>query len=160
MNKTYLFIAISSFALIIVLVIQVNWILKSAKIKEELFSEKANMVLSKTTAALYADTETCRKIEDSSENDPIAILGEEVVQKIDSLFTHYMNFYNLHIGYSFVVTRPTMFTATNIMGFDMGFDNNDYDSLLEELGNGNRIELKRVYFKVSEGKANLLKKIN
>lgn len=44
-NKTYIFIAISSIALLIVLIIQVNWILENAKIKEELFNEKANIIL-------------------------------------------------------------------------------------------------------------------
>ena len=43
-NKTYLFIAISSIALVIVLIIQVNWIFETAKIKEQLFNEKENMV--------------------------------------------------------------------------------------------------------------------
>jgi DNA-binding response OmpR family regulator len=69
LKRTYLFIAISSLALFFVLIIQVNWIFKTAGIKEELFNEKANMVLSRTTEALRADKETCSNIGESVEND-------------------------------------------------------------------------------------------
>lgn len=95
MNRTHLYIAISSIALVIVLIIQVNWILQSAKIKEELFNEKANIVLSKTADALSSDTTTFKNIKVS--------VGSKEVRKIDSLFNHYMKLYNIHIGYFFEV---------------------------------------------------------
>ena len=44
-NRTVIFIAISSTALLIVLIIQVNWIYQTARVKEEIFNEKANLVL-------------------------------------------------------------------------------------------------------------------
>ncbi len=44
-NKTHLFIAVSSVALVVMLAIQVNWILQTAQIKEQLFNDKANLVL-------------------------------------------------------------------------------------------------------------------
>ena len=62
-NKTYIFIAISSIALLIVLIIQVNWILENAKIKEELFNEKANIILARTTDALLSNKETCKNLQ-------------------------------------------------------------------------------------------------
>ena len=102
MNRTYSFIAFSSLALFVVLIIQINWIFQTAKIKEELFNDKANIVLSKTTAALYADEETCLKIEAYAEYDSADILtklGEIEAQKIDSLFSHYMAFYNFDIDF-------------------------------------------------------------
>ncbi|MBK9411994.1 MAG: hypothetical protein IPN61_00985 [Bacteroidetes bacterium] len=40
-NRTTLFIVISSVALLIVLIIQVNWIYTTAKIKEEIFNDKS-----------------------------------------------------------------------------------------------------------------------
>lgn len=95
MNRTHLYIAISSIALVIVLIIQVNWILQSAKIKEELFNEKANIVLSKTADALSSDTTTFK-------NTKVSV-GSKEVRKIDSLFNHYMKLYNIHIGYFFEV---------------------------------------------------------
>ncbi len=95
LNRTYIFIIISSLALLTVLIIQVNWILQTAKMKEELFNEKANMVLSKTADALYSDKETCKCLE--------IYVGKNEVHKIDSLFNHYMKFYNIHIDYSFEV---------------------------------------------------------
>jgi len=45
MNRKYLFILISFIALLAVVLIQVNWIVKSAELKEELFNEKAKIVL-------------------------------------------------------------------------------------------------------------------
>ena len=62
-NRTVIFIAISSTALLIVLIIQVNWIYQTARVKEEIFNEKANLVLSKTAEALSADTAACRSME-------------------------------------------------------------------------------------------------
>ncbi len=99
LNRTYLFIAVSSVALVIVLIIQVSWILKTAKIKEDLFNEKANIVLARTTEALLSDTVTRKNIE--------VCVGRHEVFKIDSLFTFYMNFYNFHIDYTFEV-KPSL----------------------------------------------------
>ncbi len=110
LNRTYLFIAISSFALIILLIIQVNWIFQTAKVKEEMFNEKANMVLSRTTEALRSDKITCMRMGAcmNMQNRPegTAKLGKEEVRKLDSLFMYYMGFYNFHIDYTYVVAKP------------------------------------------------------
>ena len=63
-NRTAIFIVISSIALLIVLIIQVNWIFQTAKIKEDIFNDKANLVLSKTAEALSTDTVTCKNMEE------------------------------------------------------------------------------------------------
>ncbi|MEI6899823.1 MAG: hypothetical protein WCL00_08095 [Bacteroidota bacterium] len=98
MKRIHPSIVLSSIALLIVLVIQVNWILRAAETKEELFNEKANMILSRTTEALRADKETCRKInacmEEEDKSNLASKLGRSEVRKIDSLFNHYMKFYN------------------------------------------------------------------
>ena len=86
LNKTYLFIGISSLALIIVLIIQVNWIYETADVKEKIFNEKANMVLSKTADALTKDTSTIKSLKNG--------VKKKKKQKIDSLFNHYMKAYN------------------------------------------------------------------
>lgn len=97
-NRTHIFIIISSIALALVLIIQVNWIFQSAENKEELFNERANMVLARTTEALLADKETCKNME--------IRVGKKEIHTIDSLFTHYMKFYNFRIDYSFEVIKP------------------------------------------------------
>ena len=145
MNRTWLFIAISSIALLLVLIIQVNWIFRTAKIKEELFNDKANMVLSRTTDALRSDKETCMKIGacakmDSTSGSSVK-LGKNEVHKIDSLLTHYMRFYNFHISYSFVVAKPGSLAALN----ESGFANYSYNEPLEDVGNKNEIELKLIF---------------
>ena len=146
LNRTNIFIAISSIALLIVLLIQVNWILQTAKIKEELFNEKANMVLSKTTDAISSDKETCRNIgasivmDDISE--PTAKLGKNEVHKIDSLFNHYMGFYNIQIKYSYVVTKPKSATLKD----ENGFTNYIYNiPTQEDVSSENGFELKLIF---------------
>ncbi len=95
LNRTYLFIAVSSIALIIVLIIQVNWIYETADIKENIFNEKANMVLSKTAEALTKDTSTIKGLKNG--------VSASEKQKIDSLFNHYMKAYNIEVKYSFSI---------------------------------------------------------
>ncbi len=102
-NRSYIFIAISSIALAIVLSIQVNWIFETAKIREELFNEKANMVLSKTAEALSSDKETFKNLQ--------ICVGTNEVRKIDSLFNHYMKFYNIKIAYFFEVKPDADITS-------------------------------------------------
>lgn len=99
-NRTNIFIVISSIALLIVLIIQVNWILQTAKNKEDMFNEKANIILARTTEALSSDKETCRNLETG--------VGKNEIRKIDSLFKYYMKYYNFHIDYSFEVVRPRL----------------------------------------------------
>lgn len=145
MNRTYSFIAFSSLALLILLIIQINWIFQTAKIKEELFNDKANIVLSKTTAALYADEETCLKIEAYAEynsSDIITELGEIEAKKIDSLFSHYMAFYNFDIDYSFVISKPNRLKTNNNAP---NYFNNIYNKSLDQFASKNQLELKLIF---------------
>ncbi len=98
LNRTKLFIAFSSIALVIVLIIQVNWIIKASKNNEELFNEKANIILARTTEALSSDKETCKNLESG-------IVTIRETHKIDSLLEYYMSYYNFHADYTFEVTR-------------------------------------------------------
>ncbi len=125
-NRTYLFIVISSIALLIVLVIQVNWILQTARIKEELFNEKANMVLARTAETLSADPEACKKMETG--------IGTNEKRKTDSLFTNYMEFYDFKTDYSFAVTAPGS-------SDDAKTKANVYRKRLEEEASQNGLEL-------------------
>ena len=144
LNRTNIFISISSIALLVLLMIQVNWIFETAKIKEALFNEKANMVLSRTTEALGADKETCMKIEAVVQMDNNAALtdklGKNEVHKIDSIFSYYMKFYNFHIDYTFEVAQPSPFAAT----YGSSFTNNVYNKPLNEVVSKNGVELKLI----------------
>lgn len=104
-DRTYLFIALSTIALAIVLVIQVNWMLEAAQLKKELFGEKANLVLTKTAEALSSDTSTRKKMD--------VRVGSNEIHKIDSLFKHYMQVYNIRIHYYFDVKSEPVATMTN-----------------------------------------------
>jgi two-component system, OmpR family, phosphate regulon sensor histidine kinase PhoR len=132
-NRSYLFIALSSVALVIVLIIQVTWIVQTAKIKEELFNEKANMVLSRTVEDLNADKETSRIL-------GLCIRRNEI-QKIDSLLSKNMKFYNFYIDYSFELIRPDSLTDKN----ETGLDNNVYKKRLDQVASQKGLELKLVF---------------
>ncbi len=144
LKRTYIFIAISSIALLAVLIIQVSWILQSAQIKEKLFNEKANMVLSRTTEALRADNETCKKIEACAENEGASAsalsLGQDENRKIDSLFSYYMKFYNIHIDYTFEIRKPGPVNAKEAIGLT----NYTYNKPLEDASGNNGIDLKLI----------------
>ena len=144
-KRTNIFIAITSVALLIVMIIQVNWIFQTAKIKEELFNEKANMVLSRTTEAISSDKETCLKIGASvnEDNNPesSAKLGKNEVHKIDSLFKHYMNFYKIQIEYSYEILKP----RTDIDKTKNGFTNYIYNIPSEETAGENGFKLKLIF---------------
>jgi two-component system phosphate regulon sensor histidine kinase PhoR len=135
-------IAISSVALLILLIIQVNWILQTAKMKEVLFNEKANMVLAKATEVLASDQVACGSIKDSlnkSESGGGApIIGRREVHKIDSLLKHYMAFYNFKIEYSFVVVKPNSYLTKSTNGLS----DYVYGKQLEEVAGNPQIELK------------------
>lgn len=144
-KRTNIFIAITSAALLIVLIIQVNWIFQTAKIKEELFNEKANMVLSRTTEAISSDKETCLKIGASvnEDNNPesSAKLGKNEVHKIDSLFKHYMNFYKIQIEYSYEILKP----RTDVDNNKNNFTNYIYNIPSEEEAGENGFKLKLIF---------------
>lgn len=93
-NRTYIFIATSSVALAMLLLIQINWIIQTAKVKEELFNEKALMVLSRTTQELCSDKETCMNMENCGFVDGKSgcklDLGKNEIHKIDSLLKKFI----------------------------------------------------------------------
>ncbi len=92
-NRNYFFISISSIALLFVLIIQIIRIIETAEIKEELFNEKANIVLSKSIEALMKDKETTQQLN--------RCIGENEMHKIDSILKNKMIFYDFYIRYSF-----------------------------------------------------------
>lgn len=121
LSRNNLFIAISSVALLLVLIIQLNWLLRNADIKEELFNEKANLVLARTTDALLSDKIACKQINDSieSSNNPgLAVnIGKPEIYKIDSLLNYYMKFYSFNVNYSFELRKSYAPVLTNERSF-------------------------------------------
>jgi two-component system, OmpR family, phosphate regulon sensor histidine kinase PhoR len=166
-KKGFIFIIISSIALLLLLLIQVIWILETARIKEILFSENANMVLSKTANALAADKETCMQIGACLDSAQDAKLGKIEMQKIDSLFQHFMKEYNLKIDYSFSIMQPQLGSIDDPFGINHNsvlkqegsyqknvtdfnwqledIDSNDYKKRIESLVREKGIELKLVF---------------
>jgi two-component system, OmpR family, phosphate regulon sensor histidine kinase PhoR len=139
LNRTYLFIGASSLALIAVLVIQVNWILQTAEMKEELFSEKANLVLSKTAEALSSDSVTVRKMG--------VFIGRDETHKIDSLLSHYMKIYHVKISYFFEVKPGTAESSLTPLTNIAPYTPSSYQTCLGQDASvdGNGLELKLVF---------------
>jgi two-component system, OmpR family, phosphate regulon sensor histidine kinase PhoR len=140
-KRTNLFIAISSIALVLLLCIQVNWMMQSAKIKKDIFNEKANMVLSKTIEAIGKNDAMCREIETSlgsvQASGGAAILKRKEMQAIDSLLNYYMRFYTIDMGYSFVVVKPKLAMGSNLAS-------NMYGKRLAEISSESEVQLKLI----------------
>jgi two-component system, OmpR family, phosphate regulon sensor histidine kinase PhoR len=145
LNRNYFFISVATIALIVVLIIQVNWIFGTARIKEEIFSEKANMVLTKAAEAISSDTETCNSLGACLEVDDTkeisAKLGRIEARKIDSILHYYMRQYNLNLNYSFKVIKPTANTESNIYPQQ----STTYKKSLEEVVSEKGLELKLIF---------------
>jgi two-component system, OmpR family, phosphate regulon sensor histidine kinase PhoR len=149
LSRTTLFIAISSFALLIVLGIQVNSIFRTARTKEDLFNEKANLVLARTTDALLKNEATCKKIECSEEKKQsygyTAVLEKNEIRTIDSLLAHFMNFYSFRVPYTFEVIKSNRINGDNRNMFINSSDTTRpgcYTGDLKEAVNKNGFELK------------------
>src|SRR4051812_27538616 len=101
--RTKLFIIISALALSSLLAIQIEYLLQSAKIKEDLFNEKASMALSKTVDELCSDKEMCASFGNCCASGNMTEcklnLGQTEIKRIDSLLKNNMAFYNFHIDY-------------------------------------------------------------
>lgn len=132
MKKIWRFISFASLALVIVLAIQVNWILDMAEAKEDMFNEKANIVLSRTAEALSLDTVACNNLR---------IFGAKYEkQKIDSLFNRYMKIYDFHIDYYFEL-NPGPPTQNNIFPFQK----QSYQACVDDKPGKKGIELKLIF---------------
>ncbi len=146
LNRTKIFIVVSAIALAILFFIQVEWIIQSAKIKEELFNEKASMVLSKTVEELCSDTQMCERFGECNESEGMKecklMLSHVEIDRIDSLLKQNMAFYNFHIDYSFELIKPNKaaFKDTNEVA-----KKNIFKKRLEEVVNKNGLELKLVF---------------
>jgi two-component system phosphate regulon sensor histidine kinase PhoR len=138
--KPNILILISSIALILLLLIQVNWIFQAAKIKEALFNEKANMVLAKASEALASDQVACGQIKASLDKGGATQIRQEEINKINLLLKRYMEQYNFSVDYSFVVVKPSLnhFTARS----SNGLSDYVYQKQLQEVAGAPQIELK------------------
>jgi two-component system phosphate regulon sensor histidine kinase PhoR len=94
-HRDQLYIGVSSIALLVVLFIQANWMWDTAQVKEQIFNEKANMVLAKTAEALVRDSSARGSIE--------KFVGRNETRTIDSLIKYYMAFYHIELSYFFEV---------------------------------------------------------
>lgn len=143
--RTSLIIISSLGAMVFLLIIQINWIFQTASVKEELFNEKAAMVLSRTVQELNTDKELCAKMNsccsmNNKENCPM-YLEKTDVDKIDSLLKRFMDYYHFHIEYSFEVLQH----GTSITRHEKNeWSSNIYIKQLEEAVNENGLELKLI----------------
>ncbi len=129
---------------------QVNWILQTARIKEEFFNEKVNMVLSGTAETLGADKEACREMGACMEMDSTAELAARLstneARKIDSLLNYYMNLYSFHIDYSFKIIKPrAAVNGAPLLGSLYPNQAGSYRKSLAEVANENGLELKLIF---------------
>lgn len=135
-GSTSFFILFATAALGVVLLIQVNWIIRTAKIKEELFNEKVNLVLAKTTEALADNT--------ADNEAPEVFSSTAEMHIIDSLLQYYTAAYDLRLEYTFeLVPLPTEdgYSTRFVRNLYNGTDN--YQTCITDMPTGkNNRELK------------------
>lgn len=151
-NRTYLFIAISSCALVLLLVFQVNWVRRTVAMKEQLFNEKANMVLSRTTEAIEADQQLRESIDlaltKSKQSHAQLNLSAATKIRIKDLLNNYMSYYNFHPEFSFEIEEiksASFQSVSNLPGYKTNLPNEEqacYDNYLVQMANKNGWELK------------------
>lgn len=122
-KNNQLLLIISGITLFFLLVIQVYWLVKAAQIKESLFNEKANLVLSRTTEVLAEDQQMCGSIGQCVDRENTTELTSKLenrdVRKIDSILNHFMDLYHIRLKYSFkIVSKAGLpnFANTNYAG--------------------------------------------
>lgn len=131
LNKTSVFIGIAIVSLLSILFIQINWMLDTARIKQEIFNEKANMVLQKTAEVVVADEATCKGIDEG--------IDQNELNTIDSVFKHYMKYYKLKVDYVFEVKKPNQFANA------LQQHNSIYQTKLESINIKEGIDLRLVF---------------
>ncbi len=131
LNKTSVFIGIAIVSLLSILFIQINWMLDTARIKQELFNEKANMVLQRTAEVVVADEATCKGIEEG--------IDQKELNTIDSVFKHYMKYYKLKVDYVFEVKKPNQFANA------LQQHNSIYQTRLESINIKEGVDLRLVF---------------
>ena len=141
--KTSLFIITSALALAILLIIQINWILKSAELKEEQFNQRTTMALSRTVEDLCTDEAVCRAFRnclmDSKTGECSLQIGAKEQQKVDSLLNYYLKSYHLNLNYSFEIVKPdTSAIASKQKG-------KIFSQSLERIATGKNMELKLLF---------------
>jgi two-component system, OmpR family, phosphate regulon sensor histidine kinase PhoR len=114
-NRSYLVVGLSSLSLVIVLAIQVGWLYRTARIKEEIFNEKAGMVLSRMVDRLSTDSMARKRVGTCT--------GPDQIRRIDSMFRHFMVLYDINVPYDFQASAipvpgaesaPIPYTAFNV----------------------------------------------
>lgn len=140
-----LFVLFSTIALLLLLVIQIYWIFQAAQIKEQLFNEKANLVLSKTIEALSADKQACASIGECIDNESATEVTSKLakgdIKKIDSLLNHYMQFYHIHIDYTFNIGRQHQLNSL----IEKSFAKSIYMMPLEDISKKKGVEIKLIF---------------
>ncbi|MCG9880201.1 MAG: ATP-binding protein [Bacteroidia bacterium] len=138
-NKRFIYIGLSALALLCLLAIQVSWLVNTAQVKEDLFAEKANMVLSKTAQEICADQATCKRIgdccSDMAEGHCELKLGKAEKQTIDSLLQHFMKVYQFQIPYTFTLQQNDLVQTTTKNKSSV------FKHRIEELAHVNGLEL-------------------
>lgn len=145
LRKSNLIVLLSTITLLMLLAIQVFWIFQTAHVKEELFNEKANMVLSRTIEALGTDKETCASIgecvEMDSTVDVTSKLAKGEIKKIDSLLNHYMKFYHIHIDYTYNIGKQKAIQSL----LENSFSKSTYMMPLEDISIKKGVEIKLIF---------------
>jgi len=108
MKRQRLLVALAALALLGLLSLQVLWITRSAGIKEEQFSQRVTMALSRTAEEFCAARTNCSSLDNccmSSDAGCSIVLEADQRALVDSLLQKSLRFYHVNLEYEFEILR-------------------------------------------------------
>jgi len=155
-KKYKLFIVVNIIFLIVLTIIQLSWIVQSAKQQESIFSTQVNLALIKTIEELSENKQVCLQVQECIVHGNKCCghfynLGDDERQAIDSIIRLNLSYYNLDIDYEFQIYNKSDFPSN----INQVLGNNNYSKSLEQTFNAAGIHLKlnfpdKSYFIISQ----------
>lgn len=134
-------VAITFVALVLLLVIQVNWLVRAADLEEAIFSSRVEMAINKALAEIGSDISTSDSIKSYCKIQRMAKARENrrtLLAKVDSILHKSLTYYNITIKYSFDVIDRKVKDVEN----KHFIQNCNYSKCLSSVLNNEEFELK------------------
>lgn len=104
-KKTHIILIVLTFvSLILLTIIQINWLLRAARFEEAIFGSRVEMAINHAKDEILADSETCDSIKRCfTENGCPERIKKIRFAKVDSILKKNLKNYNIDFGYRFDV---------------------------------------------------------
>ncbi len=149
-RKIKYIVAISAFALIGVVLIQISWILHAIELRETEFDNRVSTALFKTMDRLSEDRKFCADLKSRMNTNAIMAfdfnLESEKEAKIERILARYLKYYQIDLDFKFEIYHyDEGFTEEELQALSSSFVNTPYKCSLEKVVGKAGLEV-RVHF--------------